>query len=61
MKMFEIAPWIEGLATIIFMMYIFIRWKLAPLVEQFVRRYGEEIKRTIQEKTNQLNLTAGRF
>ena len=60
--MFKITPLaLEGIVFIIYITYILIRWKVAPFVTQVVRRYGEEIKRIIKGKTNQLNLTAGRF
>ncbi|MFH0748710.1 MAG: hypothetical protein V1915_02165 [Candidatus Bathyarchaeota archaeon] len=56
--MFEINPWIlEVLAVII----LCVRWKLISLAAHFALRYGEEVKRTIKEKTNQVNMTAGRF
>ena len=56
--MFEIIP---SIVSVLFVIIFFLRWKLKPLLTQFALRYGEEIKRTIKEKTNQSNLTAGRF
>jgi hypothetical protein len=58
MSMYEIIPLIfQVLAVII----LCVRLKLISLAGHFALRYGKEVQRTIQEKTNQSNLTAGRF
>jgi len=56
--MFEIIPLIFN---VLFVIILFVRWKLISFVAHFALQYVEEVKRTIKEKTNQLNMTAGRF
>ena len=51
--MSNIMPLIEVLGIILFL----IRWKVLPAISL----HKNKIKQAIQEKTQQMNLTAGRF
>jgi hypothetical protein len=56
--MYEIIPLIFQVVVVIILC---VRLQLISLAAHSALRYGKEIQRTIQEKTNQSNLTAGRF
>jgi hypothetical protein len=56
--MYEIIPLIYSVLVVIILC---VRLKLLSLAAHVALRYGKEVQRTIQEKMNQSNLTAGRF
>ena len=59
--MFEIALLLEMILFCLTIIATVARLKLISLAAHFARRYGEEVKRTIKEKMNHGNMTAGRF
>jgi hypothetical protein len=56
--MFEIIP---SILSVLIIIVLFVRLRVISLAAHFAHQYGEKIKRTIKEKTSQLNISAGRF
>jgi hypothetical protein len=49
------------IAKVLVVIILFIRFKVISSIAYIALQYGEEAKRTIKEKMNHSNLTAGKF